>query len=157
NLALIQAMFKEFQVLENEHFKQGFMVRDCEFLQKKDFIAQNGVKITIFGRLDRLDENENEKLVIDYKTGKIDEKTYQLAFYKFLLEGVYPLENINACFYDLKNMKIVYENTESEKVQELKDMLNELAKDPLEKEFTNQRNDNTYSPYTMLYKKEFKL
>ncbi|EAH4571042.1 PD-(D/E)XK nuclease family protein [Campylobacter lari] len=157
NLALIQAMFKEFQVLENEHFKQGFMVRDCEFSQKKDFIAQNGVKITIFGRLDRLDENENEKLVIDYKTGKIDEKTYQLAFYKFLLEGAYPLENINACFYDLKNMKIVYENTESEKVQELKDMLNELAKEPLEKEFTNQRNDNTYSPYTMLYKKEFKL
>ncbi|WP_139470561.1 PD-(D/E)XK nuclease family protein [Campylobacter armoricus] len=157
NLALIQVMFKEFQVLENEHFKQGYIVRDCEFPQKKEFITENGVKITAFGRLDRLDENDNERLIVDYKTGKVDEKSYQLAFYKFLLEDRYSLENIKTCFYDLKNMKIIYEDAKSESVQELKNLLNELSKESLEKEFSNQKNDNTYSPYAMLYKKEFKL
>ncbi|MBK1993954.1 hypothetical protein FSE90_06780, partial [Campylobacter novaezeelandiae] len=85
------------------------------------------------------------------------DKSYQLAFYKFLLEGKYPLENIKTCFYDLKNIKIINENTKNKSVQELKDLFNELAKEPLEKEFYNQKNDNTYSPYVMLYKKEFKL
>ncbi|MBT0606365.1 PD-(D/E)XK nuclease family protein, partial [Campylobacter lari] len=157
NFALIQAMFKEFQMLENERFKQGYMVEKCEFEQKKEFISDNGVKITAFGRIDRLDNNTYERLIIDYKSGKIDEKTYQLAFYVFLLESKDMLANTKACFYDLKNMKIVYENCTDEKVQELKNLLNELVKEPLEKEFFNQKNDNNYSPYTMLYKKEFKL
>ncbi|AJC85898.1 AddAB recombination complex, helicase AddB [Campylobacter sp. RM16704] len=157
NLASIQVMFKEFQILENEHFNQGYMVEKCEFLQKKEFTTENGVKIIAFGRLDRIDNNNYERLIIDYKTGKVDEKSYQLAFYRFLLEENHTLANIKTCFYDLKNMKIIYEDAKSKSVQELKKLLNELSKEPLEKEFSNQKNDNTYSPYTMLYKKEFKL
>ncbi|EAK0436831.1 hypothetical protein YZ11_05060 [Campylobacter lari] len=158
NLALIQTIFKEFQTLENEHFKQGYVVEKCEFNPlRKEFIAENGVKIYAIGFLDRVDNNGNERLIIDYKSGKADEKSYQLAFYKFLLESQNALLNTKACFYDLKNIKIIHENAKSKSVQELKDLLNELAKEPLEKEFFNQKNDNTYSPYTMLYKKEFKL
>ncbi|HEC1759160.1 TPA: PD-(D/E)XK nuclease family protein [Campylobacter lari] len=158
NLALIQTIFKEFQTLENEHFKQGYVVEKCEFNPpRKEFIAENGVKIHAIGFLDRVDNNGNERLIIDYKSGKADEKSYQLAFYKFLLENQNALLNTKACFYDLKNIKIIHENAKSKSVQELKDLLNELAKEPLEKEFFNQKNDNTYSPYTMLYKKEFKL
>ncbi|QWU80698.1 AddAB recombination complex, helicase AddB [Campylobacter novaezeelandiae] len=158
SFALIEAIFKEFQILENEHFKQGYVVEKCEFKPpRKEFIADNGVKIYSSGYLDRVDNNGKEKMIIDYKSGKVDDKSYQLAFYKFLLEGKYPLENIKACFYDLKNIKIIYESAKSKSVQELKDLFNKLAKEPLEKEFYNQKNDNTYSPYTMLYKKEFKL
>ncbi|HEC1748283.1 TPA: PD-(D/E)XK nuclease family protein, partial [Campylobacter lari] len=158
NLALIQTIFKEFQTLENEHFKQGYVVEKCEFNPpRKEFIAENGVKIHAIGFLDRVDNNGNERLIIDYKSGKADEKSYQLAFYKFLLENQNALLNTKACFYDLKNIKIIHENAKSKSVQELKDLLNELAKEPLEKEFFNQKNDNIYSPYTMLYKKEFKL
>ncbi|OCX43147.1 hypothetical protein A7X81_07840 [Campylobacter ornithocola] len=158
NLALIQTIFKEFQTLENEHFKQGYVVEKCEFNPpRKEFITENGVKIHAIGFLDRVDNNGNERLIIDYKSGKADEKSYQLAFYKFLLENQNTLLNTKACFYDLKNIKIIHENAKSKSVQELKDLLNELAKEPLEKEFFNQKNDNTYSPYTMLYKKEFKL
>lgn len=158
NLALIQTIFKEFQTLENEHFKQGYVVEKCEFNPpRKEFITENGVKIHAIGFLDRVDNNGNERLIIDYKSGKADEKSYQLAFYKFLLENQNALLNTKACFYDLKNIKIIHENAKSKSVQELKDLLNELAKEPLEKEFFNQKNDNTYSPYTMLYKKEFKF
>lgn len=158
NLALIQTIFKEFQILENEHFKQGYVVEKCEFMPpKKEFTAENGVKIRAIGFLDRVDNNGNERLIIDYKSGKADEKSYQLAFYKFLLESQNAPSNTKACFYDLKNIKIIHENSKSKSVQELKDLLNELAKEPLEKEFFNQKNDNTYSPYAMLYKKEFKL
>ncbi|MBK1991407.1 PD-(D/E)XK nuclease family protein [Campylobacter sp. 2018MI35] len=157
NLALIEAIFKEFQILENEHFKQGYIVKEREFPLLREFITDNGVKINTFGRLDRIDCNDEEKMIIDYKSGKADDKSYQLAFYKFLLEGKYPLENIKACFYDLKNIKIINENAQSKSVQELEDLFSKLAKEPLEKEFYNQKNDNIYSPYTMLYKKEFKL
>lgn len=157
SFALIEAIFKEFQMLENEHFKQGYMVEKCELPLSREFITDDGVKINTYGRLDRIDCNDKEKMIIDYKSGKVDDKSYQLAFYKFLLEGKYPLENIKACFYDLKNIKIINENAKNKSVQELKDLFNELAKEPLEKEFYNQKNDNTYSPYVMLYKKEFKL
>ncbi|MBK1973381.1 PD-(D/E)XK nuclease family protein, partial [Campylobacter sp. TTU-622] len=157
NLALIEAIFKEFQILENEHFEQGYIVKEREFPLLREFITDNGVKINTFGRLDRIDCNDEEKMIIDYKSGKADDKSYQLAFYKFLLEGKYPLENIKACFYDLKNIKIINENAQSKSVQELKDLFSKLAKEPLEKEFYNQKNDNIYSPYTMLYKKEFKF
>ncbi|MCR6585881.1 PD-(D/E)XK nuclease family protein [Campylobacter insulaenigrae] len=158
NLALIQEIFKEFEKMDNEHFKQGYVVEKCEFMpSKKEFIADNGVKIYSVGCIDRLDNNNTERMIIDYKSGRVDEKSYQLAFYKFLLENQNSLVNLKACFYDLKNIKIIYENAESKSVQELKDLLNELAKEPLEKEFFNHKNDNTYSFYTMLYKKEFKL
>ncbi|TBR78801.1 PD-(D/E)XK nuclease family protein [Campylobacter novaezeelandiae] len=157
SFALIEAIFKEFQMLENEHFKQGYMVEKCEFPLSREFITDDGVKINTYGRLDRIDCNNKEKMIIDYKSGKVDDKSYQLAFYKFLLEDEYSLENIKACFYDLKNIKIINENAKNKSVQELKDLFNELAKEPLEKEFYNQKNNNAYSPYVMLYKKEFKL
>lgn len=158
NLALIEAIFKEFEILENEHFAQGYVVEKCEFMPpKKEFIADNGVKICAIGYLDRLDNNGQERMIIDYKSANIDDKSYQLAFYKFLLENDNGINNIKACFYDLKNINIVYENAKNKSVQELKNLLNELSKEPLEKEFCNQNNKNTYSPYTMLYKKEFKL
>ncbi|MBX2078868.1 PD-(D/E)XK nuclease family protein [Campylobacter peloridis] len=157
DFARIKLLFKDFATIENAHFQKGYSVLWCEKKLQKQYKSKNNTNIELLGYADRIDSNSEQRLLIDYKSSKFDEKSYQLAFYKFLLEENETLDNIKACFYDLNNLKMQFENAKSKSVDELKMLLEELAKEPLEKEFFNQKNDNTYSPYTMLYKKEFKL
>lgn len=85
----------KFAFVQNEHFSKGFEVFKCEFECKS--VYKN---INLKGRIDRIDINQKtgEICLIDYKTGSIDNKSLQLAFY----EALYG-KNAKGFYFDLKD------------------------------------------------------
>ncbi|MDR1781638.1 MAG: PD-(D/E)XK nuclease family protein [Bacilli bacterium] len=68
----------------------------------------------IKGKIDSVFTNNNNNLIVDYKTGSEPENNFQLLFYKLLLNTKYPLKNFNTgifCslkpkYYDLKDIDL---------------------------------------------------
>lgn len=147
--AIIKLRFKEFASFEKEHFSQGFKVASCEKILKAVPYKLNGKEILLTGRIDRIDERENELFIIDYKTGKIPQNSYQLAFYQALLG-----QKCEAVFYDLQAMKVDYgKNTKN--VEELNETLIKLLEQVGEIKFENEK-VNEYCPYAPIYEKDLR-
>lgn len=145
--ALIKLRFKDFATLENAHFSQGYKIKTCEQNIPSASYKVNGKEILLKGRIDRVDEGANGLLIIDYKTGKIPENSYQLAFYQALLG-----QKCEAVFYDLNSMKKDYgEKTKS--LDELNEELLKLLEQVGEVEFENEK-PNEYCPYRLIYEKD---
>ncbi|WP_221253913.1 PD-(D/E)XK nuclease family protein [Campylobacter sp. 19-13652] len=64
----------------NPHFEAGWLVQSCEQSLNGEFM---GVRIK--GVVDRIDDKEGEKFIIDYKSGAANENSLQLPFYAALL------------------------------------------------------------------------
>ena len=140
--------FKEFEILENEHFESGFMIyaTELDFMQNPKEITLNNRKIKLRGVIDRIDERNGTFLIIDYKSGKIDDKSYQLAFYELIFD-----KECEAYFYDLKTGEKI---PSQHKASELKDEFLNIMQ---EKEicFKNSKK-NEYCPYKLIYEKDLK-
>ncbi|MCG4139276.1 PD-(D/E)XK nuclease family protein, partial [Campylobacter jejuni] len=146
-LEIFKLKFIQFAKNEEEHFKLGYKVIEQEEEHHKTLNIQNHT-IRLKGIVDRIDKLEDKHFIIDYKSGKVPEKSFQLAFYKALCD-----ENAEAKFYDLNQMQFVEEKAKS--LDELKECLKDLLEQREEEiEFENDKDE--YCPYKIIYKKDFR-
>ncbi|WP_421002720.1 PD-(D/E)XK nuclease family protein [Campylobacter coli] len=146
-LEIFKLKFIQFAKNEEEHFKLGYKVIEQEEEHHKTLNIQNHT-IRLKGIIDRIDKLEGKHFIIDYKSGKVPSKSFQLAFYKALYD-----ENAEAKFYDLNQMQFVEEKAKS--LDELKECLKDLFEQREEEiEFENDKDE--YCPYKIIYKKDFR-
>ncbi|HEP3216018.1 TPA: PD-(D/E)XK nuclease family protein [Campylobacter upsaliensis] len=149
DLELLKMKFKEFAKKEQERFKQGYHIKHLELNMDKSIILE-GQRIELTGKIDRIDSNERfGELILDYKSGKIPEKSYQLAFYKLLYD-----ENAHAAFYDLNDFELK-EGKDTKSVFALKEELEKLLKE-VDKEIVFENEKSDFCPYKLLYEKDLK-
>ncbi|HEC1576491.1 TPA: PD-(D/E)XK nuclease family protein [Campylobacter upsaliensis] len=149
DLELLKIKFKEFAKKEQERFKQGYHIKHLELNVDKSIILE-GQKIELTGKIDRIDSNERfGELILDYKSGKIPEKSYQLAFYKLLYD-----ENAHAAFYDLNDFELK-EGKDTKSIFALKEELEKLLKE-VGKEIIFENEKSDFCPYKLLYEKDLK-
>ncbi|EAI5601737.1 PD-(D/E)XK nuclease family protein [Campylobacter upsaliensis] len=149
DLELLKIKFKEFAKKEQERFKQGYHIKHLELNMDKSIILE-GQRIELTGKIDRIDSNERfGELILDYKSGKIPEKSYQLAFYKLLYD-----ENAHAAFYDLNDFELK-EGKDTKSVFALKEELEKLLKE-VDKEIVFENEKSDFCPYKLLYEKDLK-
>lgn len=146
-LEIFKLKFIQFAKNEEEHFKLGYKVIEQEEEHHKTLNIQNHT-IRLKGIVDRIDKLEDKHFIIDYKSGKVPEKSFQLAFYKALCD-----ENAETKFYDLNQMQFVEEKAKS--LDELKECIKDLLEQREEEiEFENDKDE--YCPYKIIYKKDFR-
>ncbi|ENY9631012.1 PD-(D/E)XK nuclease family protein [Campylobacter coli] len=146
-LEIFKLKFIQFAENEKEHFKLGYKVIEQEEEHHKALNIQNHT-IRLKGIIDRIDKLEDKHFIIDYKSGKVPSKSFQLAFYKALYD-----ENAETKFYDLNQMQFVEEKAKS--LDELKECLKDLLEQREEEiEFENDKDE--YCPYKIIYKKDFR-
>ncbi|ELG7288899.1 PD-(D/E)XK nuclease family protein [Campylobacter upsaliensis] len=149
DLELLKMKFKEFAKKEQERFKQGYHIKHLELNMDKSIILE-GQRIELTGKIDRIDSNERfGELILDYKSGKIPEKSYQLAFYKLLYD-----ENADAAFYDLNDFELK-EGKDTKSIFALKEELEKLLKE-VDKEIVFENEKSNFCPYKLLYEKDLK-
>ncbi|EOY4239838.1 PD-(D/E)XK nuclease family protein [Campylobacter upsaliensis] len=149
DLELLKIKFKEFAKKEQERFKQGYHIKHLELNMDKSIILE-GQRIELTGKIDRIDSNERfGELILDYKSGKIPEKSYQLAFYKLLYN-----ENAHAAFYDLNDFELK-EGKDTKSIFALKEELEKLLKE-VGKEIVFENEKSDFCPYKLLYEKDLK-
>ncbi|EAJ7102837.1 hypothetical protein YZ58_02985 [Campylobacter upsaliensis] len=149
DLELLKIKFKEFAKKEQERFKQGYHIKHLELNMDKSIILE-GQRIELTGKIDRIDSNERfGELILDYKSGKIPEKSYQLAFYKLLYD-----ENAHAAFYDLNDFELK-EGKDTKSIFALKEELEKLLKE-VDKEIVFENEKSDFCPYKLLYEKDLK-
>ncbi|MCR2091528.1 PD-(D/E)XK nuclease family protein [Campylobacter upsaliensis] len=149
DLELLKIKFKEFAKKEQERFKQGYHIKHLELNMDKSIILE-GQRIELTGKIDRIDSNERfGELILDYKSGKIPEKSYQLAFYKLLYN-----ENAHAAFYDLNDFELK-EGKDTKSIFALKEELEKLLRE-VGKEIVFENEKSDFCPYKLLYEKDLK-
>ncbi|HEC1567100.1 TPA: PD-(D/E)XK nuclease family protein [Campylobacter upsaliensis] len=149
DLELLKIKFKEFAKKEQERFKQGYHIKHLELNVDKSIILE-GQRIELTGKIDRIDSNERfGELILDYKSGKIPEKSYQLAFYKLLYD-----ENADAAFYDLNDFELK-EGKDTKSIFALKEELEKLLEE-MDKEIVFENEKSDFCPYKLLYEKDLK-
>lgn len=89
---ILTVKFDIYAQYENERLKEGVRVLECE--KNVSGVEFEGVKIR--GVIDRVDELSGQKMIIDYKSGKFEDKSLQLPFYQALLG-----ERCETFYYDL--------------------------------------------------------
>lgn len=112
-----------------EHEQSGYRV---DMLEAEFSNVFCGIKI--HGKIDRIDRLNDEIMLIDYKSGFIDLKSFQLAFYKALLIGdgdKYKNESVKSKFLSLKDYKF---QASDKDIFELKTVIEQL-KDKFKHEF----------------------
>ncbi|ABK83419.1 PD-(D/E)XK nuclease family protein [Campylobacter fetus] len=142
---IFKAGLAKFEESQNTHFNSGFSVFECEKELKNEFC---GVKIT--GKIDRIDKSADTFMLIDYKSGTVPKKSFQLSFYEALFG-----HNSISFYYDIKNeYKFIPNDTNTD---ELAQCINGL-KDEFKNEVCFDRNEKAcqYCAYFVFCKKELK-
>jgi len=152
---LWRQMLEPFVRQQIDHFERGWRVSDCEREYRGSIYG-----LEFVGRIDRIDARGDEYMVVDYKTGKLNEpnrsknleKTtdFQMNVYRHLLREKYP--NAMYAFQKiLENGELVEAAAMEEKEEYLKKHLEELA---ATREFAAQKTDKlsrcTYCPYALI-------
>ncbi|AXX86109.1 AddAB recombination complex, helicase AddB [Malaciobacter marinus] len=122
--------------IENFYEYEKNRINKVQVLQKEmpfNLIYQD---IKIKGVIDRVDKEDEDYLVIDYKTSsslKVDtiknyEKScdFQLEFYYLALQNIYKTTNIQSFYYDLNNAKLLKEVALNEKLDLLREIFQTL-------------------------------
>lgn len=146
---LFKIRLSKFEKEQNLHFQKGFSVWKRELKIRSEF---NGLPIE--GQIDRVDINGDEIWLIDYKSGNLDNQSFQLAFYEMLYLAEFHQE-AKGYFYSLKDNKFEPNN---KKIDELGQILNEL------KELSgsqicfsqNTKNCSQWCPYQTLCLRELR-
>lgn len=146
---LFKIRLSKFEKEQNLHFQKGFSVWKRELKIQSEFDG-----LPIEGKIDRVDINGDEIWLIDYKSGNLDNKSFQLAFYEMLYLAEFHQE-AKGYFYSLKDNKFEPNN---KKIDELSQILNEL------KELSgsqicfsqNTKNCSQWCPYQTLCLRELR-
>ncbi len=110
-----------------------------ELALEKSFNLKIG-KDTIFGRIDRIDENNGDIEIIDYKTGRAKEKLgaedkEQLLIYQMAAQEVFNIKPKKLTYHYLdENKKMSFLGSDLE-IQNLKDKITEIIKKIKNNEF----------------------
>ena len=140
---------KGFVKAQKEHFDKGHRVLYTEKELEKELII-DGKGIKIQGKIDRIDALNDTYMIFDYKTGKLDERSFQLAFYQALFD-----EKARAVFLNLKTNELVNINKNYD-LEHLKECLKELLIESEDEiEFENEK-ENLHCPYKLIYEKDLK-
>lgn len=107
----------DFASSQNSHFKDGFSVSKCEMNIETQFDG-----IPIKGKIDRVDINGDDIWLIDYKSGKADEKSLQLAFYELLYQAKFD-KTAKGYFYSFDGNKFTNSKADMDKLIEALDGL----------------------------------
>lgn len=146
NKEIILLFLDTFAKNENERFKQGWSIYA---LEQKINTSFDGINLE--GIVDRIDLKEGVYAIIDYKSGKIPQSSFQLAFYE-LLSGAQE-----SYYYDLKTTFSLIKPSKTKSKDELKKKLNEL-KNISNENINFEKNASTqaceYCPYMLICKKE---
>lgn len=165
------------KIIENDEKDAPFKILGLEkpFETKIEAVI-NGVKgeVTLYGRIDRVDEKDNTARIIDYKTGNVTSKRlkeenfkllfedpqykeyFQTYFYALLYLSTAPGKNIKTGIYPLRNIGegIWYateENIPIASINAFKKGITELVSDifNMEKPFTQTTDTKrcTYCPF----------
>lgn len=135
---------KKFWELEEKRSLQGCMVLGCE----KSFETKIG-GFDFTGRIDRIDEIDGEVCLIDYKLKsdvKIDPNDFQLVIYEYGARSLGYEGEIKGYLYDLKNAKLILEESFKEKKQVLLEQLKAFDKE-VSFEKTQEKKSCRYCPY----------
>ena len=123
---------KNFIANELDRYKNGFRIYGNEVSLEGKFRG-----FDIKGKLDRIDIKDGKLYVIDYKSGdikglinqKLEKMTnFQLEFYYLLASDLAEVDGIY--YYDLKDGKLIQENNLAQKIDRLKELLDEF-KEPI--------------------------
>ncbi|WP_281951559.1 PD-(D/E)XK nuclease family protein [Nitrosophilus kaiyonis] len=142
------------KVLENDikRFNEGFKVYQVE---RKKSINYKG--FILEGKIDRIDFNDEYYQIIDYKTGKIDNKIkkdlskvndFQLTFYYLLSKDLGDIEG--AYYYDLNEAVLKKEMQLDEKIEELGKILESLNKKNINFSKCEEEKFCRFCPYKIL-------
>lgn len=153
--SIYKLRFKEFESLEKAHFAQGWRVKFCEKEWSDKDANKEPMKpykigsktINLIGKIDRVDEKDGRHLIIDYKSGEVPKKSYQLAFYQALLGG-----ECECFFYDLVKMK-KEKGKDTKSLSDLNAEFEALLKASQEVEFENEK-PKDYCAYAIIYDKK---
>lgn len=122
-------------------FDSGFSVKNCEIKLEKKI-----GNVVLQGILDRIDINGDKIVAIDYKSGNINEKSLQLAFYEILSDAN------EAYYFDLKTSFDFKKNqVEKDEVFSVFDEIKALGE---EINFEQNLSNCEYCPYVLMCKKE---
>lgn len=126
NVSLAKKYVKDLLLYEEERYKSGYIPKFLE----KEFTIDIG-KITLKGRIDRIDVRGDEILVLDYKYKKNNIKSshdFQMLFYKLAAQRFFTNKNIKVGIYDVYNAKIEYydESKLEKEEQELLKILHDI-------------------------------
>ena len=146
---LFKIRLSKFEKEQNLHFQKGFSVWKRELKIQSEF---NGLPIE--GQIDRVDINGDEIWLIDYKSGNLDNQSFQLAFYEMLYLAEFHQE-AKGYFYSLKDNKFEPNN---KKIDELSQILNELKELSGSQICFNQntKNCSQWCPYQTLCLRELR-
>ncbi|WP_069435750.1 PD-(D/E)XK nuclease family protein [Campylobacter iguaniorum] len=145
DMSVFELRLDKFAEVQNSYFKLGYKVAECEKELNNEFC---GVKIE--GVIDRIDIGEEIRL-IDYKSGKIDESSLQLAFY----QALYGVE-CEGYFYSIKENEFISSKKTIEDLRSLIESLKDEFTQEVCFERTNKSETCKYCDYALFCKKELK-
>ncbi|WP_187647405.1 PD-(D/E)XK nuclease family protein [Nitrosophilus labii] len=139
---------------ENEvkRFNEGYYVFERE---KRKYTEFEGFKLE--GKIDRVDHNGKYYQVIDYKSSKVESPTkkslenlkdFQLIFYYLLIKDIGEIEGLY--YYDLNSAKMVKEQFLEEKIELLRETLNELREKRVDFKKCDDLKYCRYCPYKII-------
>ncbi|MCX2683574.1 PD-(D/E)XK nuclease family protein [Campylobacter sp. MIT 21-1685] len=148
-IEILKLRFVQFAENEKKYFSQGFRVKEVECSVTKDFFLTDTKSVCISGKIDRIDECNGKNLILDYKSGEIEDNSYQLAFYQALYD-----EKAQAFFYDMKKS---LDRTNGKNPKSLEDLKEQLIEFMEEKVYIFENgNKKDFCPYRLLYEKDLK-
>lgn len=155
--AILKLKFASFGQSEAKHFDDGYKILANEQELLCLYRSKKGRQIALKGVIDRVDENEEGVLIIDYKSGKIPKDDAQLEFYR-LLYALYfkeDLSKIKACYYDLgTSMQLCV----AKKHQDIEDLIEDFANVYESDMILSPQNDepSPFLDYYVIYKRALK-
>ena len=157
---LFKTKFDKFVEVEKKRFQEGYLI----FALENEYWAKYN-DITIHGKIDRVDINDNMLSILDYKTSsslKVDTlKTYekssdfQLEFYYLLLSKNIKRDIKEVAYYDLNNSKILKEQMLESKLELLYKTFDEIktsSQKPVKFDMCENKNKCQFCDYKILCK-----
>ncbi|MDX1809092.1 MAG: PD-(D/E)XK nuclease family protein [Sulfurospirillaceae bacterium] len=143
---------KKFAKNESERYIEGYRI-----YKKEESLSLNFSGFNLYGKIDRIDKNDNQLYVIDYKSGDTKDllkknletdNNFQLEFYYILASSLGNVDS--AYYYDLKEGKLLEEVFLNEKVEILKNILKDFKKPITEFDLCEKESNCVYCPYNKI-------
>lgn len=155
----IHYYLKKFFLQEKKMLKEKllFKIEKLEQEYNKEIFLEDIGNINLFGKIDRIDILDQNYRIIDYKTGEVDiinldkkekltietltkkPQTFQLLFYKYIVEDKY--KNSYLYIYSFKNNEYKKQLIKNDFLYEFEDILKKIIEDMFDKKIPFRSNN----------------